>query len=300
MKKKLGNFTVIIDKDKNLKYETNSFFKKIINLLFIPVLNSLPKSFKRLIEKSNKSAGEVIRNKTTYYALEVLYNNGTRLNFRTYLENFFYKIWFQTNNAKGVRNRLKKTKREIKINLLSILENKEKVRFLSIASGSARGIIEVLNELDYELQSKIEVVFLDKSIHALEYSKKLVNLKGLEKRVHFSWVNDTAGSYLRSLGEDKKFDLIEMVGLLDYFPNEKVLQIFNHIFSVLHDDGVLITANINDNRERRFVTNIIDWKMIYRSGEEMMLLLKNSGFCKKNIISYYEPLMIHSILIAKK
>lgn len=286
--------------EKGSQFEVNNPLKKIINIFLIPVLNNLPPKSVELIKKSNRGAKEVVENATTHTALELLYNNGLVPEKQSFITKFFLDIWFNINNAKAVRNRLKIVKREFKKTLLEKSKKKDYIHVLSIASGSARAIFEVLSDqeiidtIDLDL---ISVTFVDKNPKAIEYSKEL------SKKVpnyNFNWVNDSVGNYFRTYKFKEAFDIIEMVGLLDYFDEEKSIKVFRSIFDNLKKDGVLITANINNNSEKKFLTETIGWGMIYKSAEELTTLLTKSGFDSKLITAYYEPLKIHSVAVAIK
>lgn len=297
--------TAIIEKrlnDKNNhkeEYETNSIFEEIFDFIFVPILNSFPKSLKNFVRNSHKSASDIIEHKTSHKALEVLYNKGHNPEEKGLIKKIFQKIWFNRNNSKAVRNRLKAVKRELYDHAEKTLNKSEELRVFSIASGSARAVVETLSNLYIPETKKIYVSFLDKNPEAIEYSKEKVNQISFDKNFNFNWCVDTASSF-PSYCSNKKQDIIEMVGLLDYFTDEKVVSIFKSIYEHLNDGGILITANIDDNKERRFVTNFIDWNMIYRNGSDLKRLAIEAGFDKDKIKIFYEPLKIHAILVAEK
>lgn len=283
---------------EKINYETNSFLKEIFDFFFIPILNNLPPDLKSAVKKTHKSAKEVIENKTSHKALEVLYNKGERKERVNLLEKFFQKIWFSTNNAKAVRNRLKAVEKEIYYFGENIIKEKD-LKIFSIASGSARAVIESIEKLNVPENRKVFVSFLDKNPEAIKYSKEKVLNMNFNKNFIFDWYTDTASNFDKHL-EKGNVDIIEMVGLLDYFDDEKIIKIFSKIKKKLNKNGVFITANIDNNKERKFVTNFIDWKMIYRNNKDLRKLAVEAGFDKNKIKIYYEPLKIHAILIAKK
>lgn len=287
-----------VDYDKSLDLENNTKLKSFFNLFFIPILNSLPKDFKKIIRKTNNSAAVVIDNATSHKALEVLYSRGELFSMKKIGGKFFKYVWFNVNNSKAVRNRLKFVKRELKKHLTSISEFDRDIEIISIASGSSRAIVEVVKDGHYLDGTKLSITFLDKSEHAIQYSKEM-SLHISHLPIKLNWVQDSAGAFLRN-ASSKKFDVVEIVGLLDYFNDEKVLEIFTGIYNILQPGGVLITSNINHNSEEKFITKVIDWPMIYRTAEELGGLVKKSGFEYNNIKAFYEPLRVHALVVAKK
>lgn len=300
MKKEYTDYTAesFIDIDPELYLETNSFLKKIFNLFFIPLLNSLPNNFKHIIKKSNKAASVVIDNATNHKALEVLYSKGKMFSVSRVGSNIFQYVWFNINNSKAVRNRLKLVKREIRIHLDNISKLDKQIDVISIASGSSRAIIETVLECKYLDGSKLSITFLDKSDNAISYSKTL-SAKISHLPVTMNWIQDSAGNFARS-GTDKKYDIVEIVGLLDYFTDEKVVELVSGVYKMLQPGGILIASNINHNLEEKFITKVIDWPMIYKTAEELSVLVHKSGFEYNNMKVFYEPLKIHGLVVAKK
>lgn len=285
---------IFIDEDTD--YEINSLLKRFANFLLIPVLNHLPKKFQKFIKKTHKSAEEVIEHATTHKAIEILYKKGTSHAPRNRAQKFMQEFWFHTNNARAVRNRLQLVEKILKHTIKSLVVLQNKVSILSIASGSARAVIETLYSLNLP-NKKISVKFLDKSAEAIEYSKELA--KNLSKFYEIEWITDTASNFPRYYSH-KKPDIIEMVGLMDYFHDPWAIRTLSLIRENLSANGTLITANIVPNTEQRFISDVVGWKMIYRTPEDLIDLALAAGFSKDKIKIIREPLKIHAVLIVKK
>lgn len=290
------------DTDKTLKYEYNSFLKKIVNVFFIPLLNNLPKSFQDYIKKTNKNAKEVIDNATTHVALEIIYHEGKTKHRHSFIKKIFRSIWFNLSNTKAARNRLKLTKREIKKKIKICLEKKEPIAILSIAAGSARAVIESIIECDVPKNYPVTLYFIDKNPLATDYSKKIIQNNDYFSLYHTEWFTMTIGEFFRNdvHSVPEGFSVVEMVGLLDYFDDNKSIDTFSKIRSILKKDGILVTANICPNTEQPFITKVVDWKMIYRTPLELSLLLEKAGFAPESQSIYQEPLLIHTVIAAKK
>ncbi len=296
----LNTQEVGIYKDPSVDFEANNLFEKILDFILIPILNSLPSSFRKFIKKSNKSAKGVIENKTTHKALEILYSNGHDPKRKKSLkETMFQKIWFNTNNSKGVRNRLRIVKNEIQNAIQELSSDNKDINILSIASGSARAVLEAVRDSNISEDYNVSITFLDKNPSALEYSKELVEELGISKKYNLKWVNDTVSNFPKYL-KGAKPNIIEMVGLLDYFTNKKTEEVFNLIRENLDNNGIFIAANISPNNEMKFVTNLIGWEMDYKTPDDLINIAINAHFRNENILVYYEPLKVHSVIIIKK
>ncbi|MFZ2522572.1 MAG: class I SAM-dependent methyltransferase [Minisyncoccia bacterium] len=287
-----------VDFDQSLGLETNTFARSMFNHIFIPILNSLPKGFKHIIKKTSNSASVVIDYATTHKALEVLYSNGDMFSLKSLPDRFFKYVWFNINNSKAVRNRLKFVKREIKNHLDLISKHYREIEIISIASGSSRSIIEVVKNGDYIEKTRLSITFLDKNESAIKYSKNLSESIN-HSSIKLNWVHDSVNNFLR-MAPTNKFDIVEIVGLLDYFTDEKTQEIFTGIHKIMQPGGILITSNVVHNSEEEFVTKVIDWPMIYKDPVKLAELVKNSGFEYNNIRAFYEPLKIHGLVVARK
>ncbi len=291
---------VVVDRDHTLGYEVNSVLKKALNFFLIPLLNTLPIKSRGLIKKSHKSVGEIVDNATSHKALEIIYKNGLSEHSKSFFSKISHKVWFNTNNSKAARNRLKLVKREISQAINKIISQKNHLHIVSIAAGSARAIIESLEATILDKDIALSVLFIDKNPKALEYSKEMFGESRLAKlsNAHFEWQEGTVNSFLDTT--KKQFDIIEMVGLMDYFSDEKASVIFQKIFELTAKNGSFITANINSNSEKRFVTKAIGWPMIYRKAEEIGSLVVVAGFSHTDMSLFYEPLKVHSVIVARK
>jgi len=239
-----------------------------------------------------------MENKANHKALEVLYKKPHTHYAKNILQKFFRYVWFNLHNSKAIRNRLKIVKREIKNTIFKIDKASDDISILSIASGSARAIFEALQQVDLE-KNKVKVLFLDKNPEALEYSQGL-RKELLPTFTSAKWVEDTASNFKNYFEKPNSIDLIEMVGLLDYFDEEKIVTLLSSLYEYLSEGGTLITANVTPNKEEPFITKVIDWQMIYKTPEKFIELAERAGFKKENIKAIYEPIKIHIILVMKK
>ncbi len=283
-----------IENKQEGEYHYTSFPRKVLNSILRPILNHVPEKYRFLVRRSHKQAAEVIDKATTHEALEVLYKKGTHGSRENFFSRIVRQVWFGTENALAIYNRLILVKKKF----LFFANKGSATSILSIASGSARAIIESLPFLQPNI-NPIRISFLDKNPKALEHSKLLLSKQG-DANFRFRFLNDTASNFINYYEPEENLDIIEMVGLLDYFQDAKIKELLSLIYQKLATSGVLITANIADNPERPFVTNLVGWKMIYRRPEQLINLALASGFQPENLEIIFEPNMIHFILIARK
>ncbi len=296
-------YNVVLESHESLekrKYAYDILYKTIIR----PILNTLPSRAQVKIRKSHKFADEVIEHKTSHKALDIIYSDKYADTERSHFKKISYYVWRHTDNVIGVRNRLRLVKREIAstLNQITTPNSDETVSILSIAAGSSRSILEVLVDHKCEHLKKIEIEFLDKNPQALNYSKLLAAQyqDSFCACYSFFWHEGNANAFLESLPSAKKYDVVEMVGLLDYFDDKKVVTTLQNIRSHLKQGGVLLTGNILPNKEQRFITNVVGWKMMYRTPAKMFELSKMAGFERENVRIFVEPLGVHGLLVGQR
>jgi hypothetical protein len=288
-----------VDTDLSIGYEQNSLPKKLFNKLYVPLLNSLPANTKNLVKKTNRSAKRVIEKATTHEAIETLYKHGEIENSKSFLQKFFHYIWFSIDNPKAVRNRLRLVTKELKKAIREKLSEGEEINILSIAAGSARAILDSISIPELK-DRQLSVSFLDKNPQANEYSKNLVLGRHYTPNYDFRWIIDRANNFPDHFDKNNQPNIIEIVGLLDYFDLDAIRRLFLSVHQNLKNGGVFITSNIVDNPERKFITNVVGWNMIYKLPEHFHEIAIEAGFKDEDIKIFYEPFKIHFVMVAKK
>ncbi len=210
------------------------------------------------------------------------------------VERFFTTFWMQKmENRQAVTNRLK-----IVVNLLEDafkkFINEPEIRLVSVASGSAQAVIEAMKRCPH-LNVKAVLIDIDES--AIEVSRQKAKEAGLEDS--FTFVKGTT-SLLEKICQDFRPHIIEMVGFLDYRPDDKAIRLISRIRKCLSSGGYLITCNIRRNREKIILDWVLLWPMIYRNEKQFVGLLTKGGFSPENINIFYEPFRIHEVAVCQK
>ncbi len=280
--------SVTVDKDQAVGYDKAGYFYSWFSYIISIVFLFVPKALLRKIIQLSHPAQRVVETATTHEALELLYiepnNHNSQKSSRS-----LTRFWFHLRNPKAVRNRLKLVKKLLKQNS----EKKDHIRILSLGAGSARAVLETVKELEV-INKTFEISLLDLNPLALKTSRELAISLGIKSRISFINEKLRADSNIFN----NKFDIVEMVGLLDYLQDEKARDVFLSVRKCLELHGTFITCNISNNIEKRFVAEIIDWKMKYRDGFQLVQMLTDTGFSNAHVI--YEPLRIHAVAIGEK
>ncbi len=296
----MTNIAPIVPSDK---LEKHSILTLGIRIFTVPILNMLPGSFiKKIMRRSSRDASDVIASSGSTQSLEVMYKRSFQKSSKWTLKYMANTFWHTVvSQPKALRNRLKITKSAIDHNVLSIISNPSEqhatnpIRILSIAGGSSRSTIQVVADLKNNgVTHEIEVFTIDKDQAALDIGKQLAMDAGVSS--NFNWICGNANR-VGTLIHDKRFDIIEIVGLIDYFDDERTIRLMKVARDVLYKGGIIVAANVMPNSEVPFVHKMGWPKMIYRTHKDLEMLLEKSGFTKTEIIT--EPLKVHCIAIAK-
>jgi len=297
---------IIIDNNPELKYEKTAGW--FYYFLFLPIMffTTIWVAIKKMVFGKNLKTNafwfdgisptcrEMKENAMHWKALDIAYNYKFEKgnDFITKITDF----WLKIRNAKAVRNRLKLVKKKLREEINSVLSRGSEIRLLSIACGSAQGVIEVMAEFKQK-SVIIKAIFLDLDPSAIEYSKKMAQNAGVINQIIF--VNRSAGDLEVAVNEFKPH-IVEMVGFLEYRPKEKAIILTEKINKLLTSGGVALISNIAPNFERGFLSQVLNWPMVYRSPKELSEVVIKGGFNPKNCEIVYEPLKIHGIAICRK
>lgn len=293
--------------DRSLPYEINKrFYLSRLFLMWILACWVVCKRFifrKKLeintywFDGISRMCKQVKESAFSWKALEIVYN--LRPQKTETLEEKITNYWNNLLNAQAVRNRLILTKHLIKNHCSDALKRKREVRLLSIASGSARAVIEAISELQQEgaETARIHVILLDRDPSAIEYSKELTRTYNVN--VHIEYAN-VSTDMLEKITEQFHPNVVEMVGFLEYRPYGKAVELIQRIYHVMEPGGVFITSQIAPNPERHFLAIIMNWPMIYRTVRQFSDILEQGNFRSEYSFMIKEPLGIHAVAVCKK
>jgi len=206
-------------------------------------------------------------------------------------------MWLHVRNAQAVRNRLKIAKHELRKAIITVQRGhrKEPARVLSLAAGSAQGVLEVVAELSKD-GIEVEVLLVDQDLSALSYALTLAKHLNIHDRVR---AEEGDIVFFTKVTRDYEPDIIEMLGLLDYFRTSMAIKLIRKIWSKLPPNGLFLTCHVHPNHEAYFLDHVVDWKMLYRTRGELEDILTEGRFVG-GIRFITEPQGIHTVAVARK
>ncbi|MCL5435969.1 MAG: methyltransferase domain-containing protein [Patescibacteria group bacterium] len=207
---------------------------------------------------------------------------------------FFHNFVSQ---PKAVQNRLKIVENLLESQFRRLAATGAPMRALNLGGGSSRAVIQTLARLSATQPLQLSVTTIDKDISALDLGRKLAAEYGVSS--YFQWVEGNVKN-LSSLIAPQSVELVEMVGLLDYFNLETAASLLSNIQRVMVPGGVFVTANVTPNSEVRFVRNVGWPQMHYKTEDELRSLLRTAGFDLGTLQCFQEPMGVHLVCLIKK
>jgi hypothetical protein len=175
--------------------------------------------------------------------------------------------------------------------------------WISLACG---GAIPVINTFDKNRDIHLDLVDVDPE--ALAFADKLAKRKNLEKDVDYSVHESDLESdlmygdkLLRKFGKEKS-DLIDMMGIFEYFRPQTASVLLEKAFELVKTNGTLVIANMLSNRPQSdFNERGIGWPGIFpRSLSEISEILEYSGIKPQSVDVYIPEDGIYAVLEIKK
>ncbi len=152
--------------------------------------------------------------------------------------------------------------------------NLSKFNILSIGSGPALEIEKFIQK-NGDMSDRISLTLLDQEIEALRFSQENIYKNRIihNSKLEVSFIHKAVGSYLKEVARkrrhSKKYHLIYIFGLFDYFDDKTCKFILRHIQKLLMGEGTVMLSNYSlDGHYHRILTEFCaEWYLIYRNRE---------------------------------
>lgn len=173
-----------------------------------------------------------------------------------------------------------KRKEYFKEKMISVIGKKREADILSVGSGPARELVELLKEGG--VRKNFTFHCLDFERKALDFVKEELNKISLEKKscckvnyIHKNYIIDLVRNKSTE-GLSKGYDLIYCSGVYDYLKDRIATSLINILFNLLNKEGALIlcAANNKDAFYRVAYEMMGDWVFSHRDKDEVVKWLK--------------------------
>jgi extracellular factor (EF) 3-hydroxypalmitic acid methyl ester biosynthesis protein len=185
-------------------------------------------------------------------------------------EHPFHQSWdkyFQEHAApKAVRNR----KTYFKSLIHKKLQTGDPVNLLNVASGPARDLLELYNEI--ENKNIITTTCVEMDTHAITYAQTLIK----EYAAQIKFINKNIFKF----DTEEKFTVIWSAGLFDYFDDKAFVYILKKFSNWVTPGGEIVVGNFNHkhNPTREYMELFGDWYLHHRTAGQLIDLALEAGF----------------------
>jgi extracellular factor (EF) 3-hydroxypalmitic acid methyl ester biosynthesis protein len=179
--------------------------------------------------------------------------------------------------AQAVRNRRRLLVRLLDHLFRTTLAHQGVVSLINMACGPARELFDVLTACDYS--HRIKALCIDIDADALKYANRSVNTAAHQADVRFMRENIVKWALGRAKHDLGLQDIVYSSGLCDYLDHRLMLRLIRRCHDQLKPGGTLILGNFSPNNpDRPFMDNMLYWRLIHRSEQELLDLFKETAF----------------------
>jgi len=198
-------------------------------------------------------------------------------------------------------------KKFLKQKILDILAKNGHAKILSVASGSARELTELVEE--GKINKPLHFDCLDVEPEAFEYIKNKLETINPENKhnlhirfIQEDFLNIIKGRNINNLFE--KYDFIYSAGLLDYLSDRMARKLLSYLFGLLKDNSSLVVTNVKAGASHRSYYEMLGgWKLIYRTDKEFLDWadeIKENCFAELIDLKTEKPFMFAMLALHKR
>lgn len=272
-----------------IDYEDLSLGQWLLKVIADPWKNSLlPAAVLRMLTRTSKSQliAESHRAPGGWLSMEVIYQNNSPVD-------LLDKMAVRDNPiSMAARNRRKFVVSELARHMQSFATERV-INVLGVGAGPGLQVQDAF--LDTGMPAgKLNAVFFDLDESAFKYGTNKAREAGLGRSVTYMRGDARKIQYLMP---DCQFHIAKLVGIIEYIPDEAVIELARCIREVMHPMGTLITHGIQDpHKAMPFLERVFHLKHIQRSGEQVQALLTQAGF--QNFSRTMLPLNVYEMVSA--
>jgi extracellular factor (EF) 3-hydroxypalmitic acid methyl ester biosynthesis protein len=151
------------------------------------------------------------------------------------------------------------------------------LHIMNLACGPCRELFDFLVKCNYS--ENVNALCVDIDSEALQYADRHVNTASHQAAIRFMNENVIKWALGRAKHDLGLQDIIYSSGLCDYLDRRLMTSLIERCHAQLNSGGALVIGNFTPvNPDRRFMDNIMYWRLIHRDEQEMRQLFADSPF----------------------
>jgi len=181
--------------------------------------------------------------------------------------------------AEAHRNRIQYLTQKLVLETTRVRNEGRDARIYNLGCGPAQEIQDFLS--NQEISDWAQFVLLDFNDETLQHAQGVIEgvKKRYQRRTPIQWVKKSvvqllkAGAKVQTSSLENKHDFIYCAGLFDYLPDRVCKDLMNIFYAMLAPGGLLLTTNVDtSNPIRHMLDFVLEWRLIYRNGRQMLSL----------------------------
>jgi CRP-like cAMP-binding protein len=183
----------------------------------------------------------------------------------------------KTGAAKAVRGRRKFLSERLEMLCHGRAKVGHSTRIMNLACGPTRELFDFLAGCD--CSDMIMALCVDADLQALEYTNHTVNVIPHSASIRLMSDNIVRWALGRLRHNFGLQDIIYSAGLADYLDDRILLALINRCYDHLDNGGTLIIGNFGTrNQHKAFLHQILHWKIIHRSADDLKEIFAKTSF----------------------
>ena len=237
-------------------------------------------------KKSSVVSRMLMKDPGTFEMLEIVYTEQI-------LDGVIDTYLLNSLSAQALRYRLKAVISYLVNQIGKMVSLNGDISIIDLGSGSARDIIGTL-ERNPRLTGSVSIDCVDTDFEALQTAEQLVREKGIAQSFRFSHKSLTQLSYRREA------DLGLLIGILCGLDHRACVSVLRMVKRYFKKGGILIASNVlevmpeQDSVFACVLQDIIGWKLVYKTPEELQKIFEEAGYEWKGCF-YDEPTRFHAM-----
>lgn len=157
------------------------------------------------------------------------------------------------------------------------LDDDGPIRIMNLACGPARELYDLMEKCDYS--DKIDALCIDIDSEALRFAHEHLSSLKCGASIRVMYENVVRWALGRARHELGLQNIIYSSGLCDYLDRKLMGALIRRCYTQLTPGGVLILGNFSHaNPDRQFMDNVMYWRLIHRSEEDLKSIFNDSPF----------------------